>query len=63
MLNGPGAAGLLGICASLFVLLALVAAVTVSLSGNWARIVMRVAGSWIAAVGLLMFGWMIKDNI
>lgn len=63
MMNGPGAAGLLGISSILFVLLAFVSAFTVSLNRNWSRIVMRVAGSWIAAIGLLMSGWAIKDSI
>lgn len=63
MMNGPGAAGLLGISTVLFVLLAFVSAFTVSLSRIWARIVMRVAGSWVAAVGLLMIGWNIKGGI
>lgn len=63
MMDGPGAAGLLGVSALLFVLLAFVSAFTVSLNRNWSRIVMRVAGSWIAAVGLLMFGWAIKEGI
>lgn len=63
MLNGPGASGLLGISTVLFVLLAFVSAFTVSLSRNWTRIVMRVAGSWVAAIGLLMFGWAINASI
>lgn len=60
MIDGPGAAGLLGISTVLFVLLAFVSAFTVSLSRNWARIAMRAAGSWVAAIGLLMIGWSIK---
>lgn len=63
MMNGPGAAGLLGITAILFVLQAFASAITVSLSRNWPRVIMRVAGSWIAAIGLLMFGWMIKGRM
>jgi hydrogenase/urease accessory protein HupE len=54
---GPGALGLLGVLVSLFVLVALVSAFVVSLRRPWTRIVVRVAGSWIAAVGLLMLGW------
>jgi len=62
MMNGPGTAGLLGISTVLFVLLAFVSAFTVSLSRNVARIAMRVAGSWVAAVGLLMIGWNINGK-
>jgi hypothetical protein len=29
----------------------------------WARIAVRVAGSWIAAIGLLMFGWAAMKTI
>lgn len=32
----------------------------VSLQANWTRIAVRVAGSWIAAVGILMLGWHIR---
>jgi hydrogenase/urease accessory protein HupE len=46
-----------GIMAMLFVLVALVAAFVVSLRPPWARIVVRIAGSWIAATGLLLLGW------
>ena len=55
--SGPGVIGLLGIAAALFVLVALVAAVAVSLKPNWTRIAVRVAGSWVVAVGVLMLGW------
>jgi hydrogenase/urease accessory protein HupE len=51
------ALGLLGILAVLFVLIALVAALVVSLHQQWTRIAVRVVGSWIAAIGLLMLGW------
>jgi hydrogenase/urease accessory protein HupE len=63
-LNGAGIAeaqrealGLVGIGAMVFVLVALVSALAVSLRNGRARIVLRVAGSWIAAIGLLMLGW------
>ena len=35
-------------------------AAVVSLQAGWARIAVRVAGSWVAAVGILMFGWMLQ---
>jgi hydrogenase/urease accessory protein HupE len=52
-----GALGLAGIVASLFVVVAQAAALVVALRAPWARIAVRVAGSWIAAVGLLLLGW------
>jgi hydrogenase/urease accessory protein HupE len=66
-LNGAGIAqaqrealGLGGIVASIFVLVALVAARVVSLRAPWTRIAVRVAGSWIAAIGLLLLGWSLR---
>jgi urease accessory protein len=52
-----GALGLLGIVSTLFVVVALAAAFVVALRAPWARIAVRVAGSWIVAIGLLMLGW------
>jgi len=56
-----GASGLLGIAAVAFVLLSLVAAFVVSLPQDWTRIAVRVAGSWIAAIGLLSLGWLFRS--
>jgi hypothetical protein len=42
---------------AVFVLVALVAALVVSLRAQWVRVTVRVAGSWIKAIGLLMLGW------
>jgi urease accessory protein len=52
-----GGLGLVGIVTTLFVVVALVAALVVALRAPWARIAVRVAGSWIAAIGLLLLGW------
>ena len=60
MEGGPGISGLFGISSMLFVLAAIAAALVISLSAAWTRVVVRVAGSWIVAVGLLMLGWMAK---
>jgi hydrogenase/urease accessory protein HupE len=57
---GKGMLQLLGISAILFVLTPLVSALVVSIRTYWVRIVMRVAGSWIAAIGLLMLGWALR---
>ena len=58
--EGPGILGLLGIMTVLFVLVALAAAFVISLKKPWTRIVVRVAGSWIFASGLLLLGWFIR---
>lgn len=57
-----GGVGLLGSVSSLFVLVALAAALVVSLRASWSRIVVRVAGSWIAAAGLLLIGWAVHTS-
>jgi urease accessory protein len=58
--DGAGTLGLLGITTMLFVLVTLISAFVVSLGKPWARIAVRVAGSWIAAIGLLAFGWAMR---
>jgi urease accessory protein len=58
--EGAGTLGLIGIMIVLFVLVTLASALVVSLGKPWARIAVRVAGSWIAAMGLLMFGWAMR---
>lgn len=68
MLNGTalagsiGLPGLIGILAALFVIISLVSALVVSLKKWWAHIMVRVVGSWIAAVGILMIGWTMKGQ-
>lgn len=57
---GREASGLIGIAGAIFVVAALAAALVVSLEAPWTRIAVRAAGSWIAAVGLLMFGWSLR---
>ena len=55
---GAGPVAMLGIAGSAFVLTLLVCAAVVSLRPAWTRIAVRAVGSWVAAVGLLMFGWL-----
>lgn len=62
MQGGPGIPGLFGISSILFVLVAIAAALVISIKAAWTRVVVRVAGSWIVAVGLLMLGWMAKGT-
>lgn len=57
---GPGTLGLVGITAAVFVVVALVSGLVVALERPWTRIAVRVAGSWIAAVGLLLLGWALR---
>jgi hydrogenase/urease accessory protein HupE len=54
---GGGFLALFGISVSVFLLVALTSALVVSLRKHWERIAVRVAGSWITAIGLLMLGW------
>jgi hydrogenase/urease accessory protein HupE len=60
--EGAGILGLIGITATLFVIVAIVSAFIVSLRRPWMKIVVRVAGSWVAAMGMLMFGWLIRGQ-
>lgn len=55
--SGIGFTGLLGVISVLFAIVSLVCALVVSLQKPWTRIAVRVAGSWIVAVGLLYLGW------
>lgn len=68
-LNGAGIAaagrdaiGLVGIGGAVFVSTALLSAWIVSLRRPWTRVVARVAGSWTAAIGLLMLGWSLSGR-
>ena len=42
--------------------LTVVAALVVPLRAHWARIAVRVAGSWVVASGLLMLGWSFRGG-
>ncbi len=68
-LNGTGlgastdaAIATFGLAFGVFVLVALAAALVVRLQAEWARIAVRVAGSWVAASGLLMLGWAVRTK-
>jgi len=52
----------LGLAAAAFVMVVIVAALVVQLRAHWARIAVRVGGSWIAASGVLMLGWSIRGS-
>lgn len=55
--EGPKLLGLFGILGALFVLLAIASAFVISLQQQWARVAVRVLGSWTVAIGILMIGW------
>ena len=55
--TGPGGPAILGIMGALFVIITLLSAFVVSLERSWTRVVVRVAGSWVAACGILMIAW------
>jgi len=57
----PGGASLLalaGVTTAVSCLLAILSAQVTTLQAGWTRIAVRVTGSWIAAAGLLMLGWL-----
>jgi len=58
---GPG--GLLGIGGAVFIVVALLSAMVVSMRAGWGRVAIRVAGSWIAATGILLLGWGIRERL
>jgi len=47
---------------ALVVVVTLLAGLVVSLRAFWARVVVRVLGSWIAATGLLLIGWSFRGG-
>jgi hydrogenase/urease accessory protein HupE len=65
--TGMGASGyarmaLFGLVSAVYVLVAFAAAFVVRLRADWTRIAVRVAGSWIAAMGLLLLGWAVRKG-
>lgn len=57
---GAGMRGVLGIVGAVFVVSTLAAGAVVAWQAGWLRIAWRVAGSWIAACGLLLMGWSLR---
>jgi hydrogenase/urease accessory protein HupE len=53
--------GIAGITVSLFAIVSLLAGQVAVLRAQWARLAVRIAGSWIAAIGMLMFGWSFRS--
>jgi hypothetical protein len=54
---GSGGLAVAGICCAIFVITTLVSGQVASFQQGWTRTVVRVAGSWIGAIGLLLLGW------
>ena len=57
---GAGVRGIAGIAAAVFVVVTLASAAAAAWQAGWMRIAWRVAGSWIAAGGLLLLGWSLR---
>jgi hypothetical protein len=55
-----GGLAVVGIASAVFVLVSLLAGQVTALRAYWTRIVVRVAGSWLTAIGLLMLGWALR---
>ena len=60
--SANGIVALIGLGSAVFVVVALAAALVVGLRAAWARVAVRVIGSWIAASGLLLLGWSLRAH-
>jgi urease accessory protein len=59
---GAGLTAVLGVTCTIFTAATLLAGGVFSLKPPWTRIVVRVVGSWLAAIGLLMLGWAARTS-
>ena len=57
---GAAPSALFGIVLTVMVIALLTAAAVVPVRALWARVAVRVAGSWVVAVGMLMLGWLVQ---
>jgi hydrogenase/urease accessory protein HupE len=53
----------LGIVIAAAIVGLLLSAASVSLTASWQRVALRVAGSWIAAIGLLAIAWQVRTGL
>lgn len=60
--SDSGLVAVAGAAAAVLVLTLLIAALAVSLRAAWTRIALRVGGSWIVAIGMLMLGWLLQGT-
>jgi urease accessory protein len=58
--GGTDTLALAGVVVAVFCVLAIVSGEVTTLRTGWTRIAVRVAGSWIAAAGVLMLGWLAR---
>ena len=63
MPGGASPLAVAGAVTAVFCLLSIVSAEVTTLRVGWTRIAVRVAGSWIAAAGLLMLGWLARRGV
>ena len=59
--GGASLLGLAGVVTAVFCLFAFLASQVIRLRAAWAQVAVRVAGSWIAAAGVLMLGWLARS--
>jgi urease accessory protein len=59
-MSSSGQLSAAGVAAALFVTVSLLAGQAASMRVPWARVAVRVAGSWIVAIGLLTLGWALR---
>lgn len=60
--GGADGLALTGAVILTFVLVTILAAIVASLRAPWTRIVVRVAGSWMTAIAMLMMGWLVRGS-
>jgi hydrogenase/urease accessory protein HupE len=53
---------MIGAVTAAFIAAVLSAALAVALNHGWTRIAIRVAGSWLTALGLLALGWSLRNQ-
>lgn len=61
--GGAGPLALAGAVTAAFWLFAVLAAQVATLRVGWPQIAVRVAGSWLAAAGILMLGWLARFGV
>lgn len=63
MPGGASALALAGAVTAAFCLFAILSGQITTVSAAWARIAVRVAGSWLSAAGVLMLGWLARGAV
>lgn len=61
-LYNDGVYVVLGMALTVLIVVALFSSFVIPIRRSWALIVVRVAGSWIAASGLLLLGWTLRNT-